>query len=99
LDDPLWDARHLESAGDVGLEVALLLSESEEGLQSTGLALARAWGEAPLLAMVEPCPEAADAQLRDFGGMVMLPKEVSEVAEESIVPGDGLGAQPPLQEL
>jgi len=27
------------------------------------------------------------------GGMLMLPKEVSEVAEESIVPGDRFGAQ------
>lgn len=47
LDDLLWGATHLESAGDVGLQVAFLSSESEEGLQSTGLALDRIWGEAP----------------------------------------------------
>lgn len=92
-DDLPWGAGHLESAGDVGLQVALLLGESEEGLQSTGLALDRVWGEAPLLTMVEPCPEVVDAQLGDFGGMLVLPKEVSEVTEESIVPGDRFGAQ------
>lgn len=43
--------------------------------------------------MVEPCPEVADTQLRDFGGMLILPKEFSEVAEESIVPGDCFEAQ------
>jgi len=43
--------------------------------------------------MVEPCPEVADTQLGDFGGMLMLPKEVSKVAEESIIPGDRFGAQ------
>jgi len=57
------------------------------------LALDGVWGEAPLLTMVEPCPEVADAQLGEFGGMLVLSKEVSEVAEESIVPGDRLGAQ------
>jgi len=35
----------------------------------------------------------ADTQLGDFGEMVILSKEVSEVAEESIVPGNGFGAQ------
>jgi len=43
--------------------------------------------------MVKPCPEVADTQLGDFGWMLVLPKEVSEVAEESIVPGDRFGAQ------
>jgi len=52
LNDPFWGSGDLESAGKVGLEVAFLLSESEEGLQSTGLALDRVWGEASLLAMV-----------------------------------------------
>ncbi len=69
------------------------MSESEEDLESTGLALDRVWGEASLLTMVEPCPEVADIQLRDFGGMVMLLKEFSEVAEESIVPCHRFGAQ------
>jgi len=93
LDDPFWGARHLESAGNVGLEIALLLSESEEGLQSTGLTLDRAWGESPLLTMVEPRSEVGDTQLRDHGGMLMVPKEESEVAEESVVPRDRFGAQ------
>jgi len=43
--------------------------------------------------MMEPCPEVADTQLRDFGGMLVLSKETSEVAEEGIVPGDGFRAQ------
>jgi len=43
--------------------------------------------------MVEPCPGLANSQLGDLGGMLMLSQEVSEVAEESIVPGDGSGAQ------
>jgi len=63
LDDLLRGARYLESDRDIGLQVALLLGESEEGLQSAGLALDGAWGEASLLTMVEPCPEVADTQL------------------------------------
>ncbi len=85
--------RDLESAGDIGLEIAFLLSESEEGLESTGLTLDCVWGEAPVLVMVEPCPKVADTQFGDLGGIVMLPKEFSEVAEESIIPCDRLGAE------
>lgn len=43
--------------------------------------------------MVEPCPEMADTQLGNLGGMLILPKELCEVAEESIVLGDRFGAQ------
>jgi len=68
-------------------------ARGEEGLQSTGLALDGVWREPSPLTMVEPCSEVGDAQLGDLGGMVMPPKEVSEVAEESIVPCDGSGAQ------
>jgi len=35
----------------------------------------------------------ADTQLGDLGGELMVAKEVSEVAKESIVPGDRFGAQ------
>lgn len=73
--------------------MALLLGKSEEGLQSAGLALDGVWGQAPLLAMMEPCPEVTDTQLGDLGGMVVMAKEVGEMAEESVVPGDGFGAQ------
>jgi len=43
--------------------------------------------------MVEPSSEVGDTQLGDFGGMLVLSKEVSEVLEERILPGDGLGPQ------
>jgi len=43
--------------------------------------------------MVEPCPEVADTQFGDLAGMLIVLEEVSEVPEESIVPGDGFGAQ------
>lgn len=43
--------------------------------------------------MVEPHPKAADTQFGDCGGVLMLSKEVSEAAEESIVPGDRFGTE------